>query len=112
MFRGIAVFLFYFKAVVDLLVSKVNETSDFICISNENKSIIWKKTSGELIYSLNQNNPRFENFIMDNSTMPVFVLTLVEAQLTHSGEYRCELEETDIVIGHLTYIVVQNRVKN
>ena len=90
--------MFYFIAVVDLLVSKVNETSQFICISNENKSIIWKKTSGELIYSLNQNNPRFENFIMDNRTMHVFVLTLVEAQLMHSGEYQYELEETDTVI--------------
>ena len=38
--------------------------------------------------------------------MHVFVLTLVEAQLMHSGEYQCELEETDIVIGLLTHIVV------
>ena len=41
----------------DLLLSVMKSSINFPCVSQNNKSIIWERSSSEVIYSLDRTNP-------------------------------------------------------
>ena len=100
-----------------MLVSKVNVSSEFVCISHvENKTIIWEKfPNGLIIYSINPPYPASQDrFVMNvraNFT-PINILRLLDPKLTDAGIYTCMREGTQVILKLLTHVVVGMLVYN